>query len=192
MPYKDKAQQAEAARRWREANRELIRQRYAERYGPAGRAHARERYAADPELFKGRSRRRWVEKREVVRAEQRRYYGRNRDTILLKVAAWHAAHPLNKTVSGANGRARRHGIVDRLTVAQWRAVLDASGGHCTYCGEARALSLDHVVPMSRGGSNLAANITAACLPCNGGKRERTGDEWREYLRRRREREAVAV
>lgn len=52
------------------------------------------------------------------------------------------------------------------------AALAASGFRCRYCGasadEAR-LEVDHVVPVSRGGTNDLGNLVAACSRCNGGK-----------------------
>jgi 5-methylcytosine-specific restriction endonuclease McrA len=42
---------------------------------------------------------------------------------------------------------------------------------CQYCG-ARADSIDHVVPRSRGGAHTWDNVVAACRPCNLRKRDR--------------------
>ncbi|MCG3129603.1 MAG: hypothetical protein FLDDKLPJ_00337 [Phycisphaerae bacterium] len=50
---------------------------------------------------------------------------------------------------------------------------------CQYCGRKfslRDLSLDHVVPRSRGGSNTWENIVCACLKCNVHKGGRTPEE----------------
>jgi 5-methylcytosine-specific restriction endonuclease McrA len=49
---------------------------------------------------------------------------------------------------------------------------------CVYCGSADRLELDHVVPMSRGGTNRPENVVIACCPCN--RRKFTGthpDRW---------------
>lgn len=40
------------------------------------------------------------------------------------------------------------------------------GNSCVYCGSARSLSLDHLRPRSRGGTNAATNLVTACLRCN--------------------------
>lgn len=42
-------------------------------------------------------------------------------------------------------------------------------GLCHYCGEKflpKELTMDHVVPMARGGSTTPGNVVAACAPCN--------------------------
>lgn len=43
---------------------------------------------------------------------------------------------------------------------------------CVYCGKGKAksdLTLDHVIPQSRGGGNTWENLVTACKPCNGEK-----------------------
>lgn len=48
---------------------------------------------------------------------------------------------------------------------------------CQYCGtRAGDLTLDHVLPRSRGGPTGWTNVVACCRPCNAKKRDRTPDE----------------
>lgn len=41
---------------------------------------------------------------------------------------------------------------------------------CTYCDSKENLTIDHILPISKGGQNTLANITIACMPCNNSKR----------------------
>jgi len=55
---------------------------------------------------------------------------------------------------------------------------------CQYCGEkkpASELTLDHILPRSRGGDNSPVNIVTACVPCNNRKSDRTPAEARMPL-----------
>jgi 5-methylcytosine-specific restriction endonuclease McrA len=52
-----------------------------------------------------------------------------------------------------------------------RAVLDRDGQACVYCG-ARADTIDHVRPRSRGGAHIWTNVVAACARCNHRKGDR--------------------
>lgn len=67
------------------------------------------------------------------------------------------------------------------------------GYRCHYCKAAEApnnlLTIDHVMPSSRGGSDDALNLVAACRRCNNEKADRTPQEWvdRWYLREEKER-----
>jgi len=47
---------------------------------------------------------------------------------------------------------------------------------CQYCGCADRLTLDHVLPKSRGGRDSWENLVAACVPCNNRKGNRTPEE----------------
>ena len=55
---------------------------------------------------------------------------------------------------------------------------------CQYCGEkkpAGELTLDHILPRSRGGDNSPVNVVTACVACNNRKGDRTPAEARMPL-----------
>ena len=55
---------------------------------------------------------------------------------------------------------------------------------CQYCGfrgSAFELTIDHIIPRSRGGRTAADNLCAACFPCNQRKGDRTPEEARMPL-----------
>lgn len=54
-------------------------------------------------------------------------------------------------------------------------VLQRDANTCGYCG-AKATTVDHITPRSRGGGNTWMNTIAACLKCNGKKADRTPQE----------------
>ncbi|MFA6347115.1 MAG: HNH endonuclease, partial [Dehalococcoidales bacterium] len=48
---------------------------------------------------------------------------------------------------------------------------------CQYCGKAeKQLTIDHIVPRSRGGEHTWENTTTACIPCNLHKAGRTPEQ----------------
>lgn len=55
---------------------------------------------------------------------------------------------------------------------------------CFYCGERPGWQKEHKQPLSRGGSNDAANIVQACHTCNSRKGRMTFEEYRASLERR--------
>lgn len=57
-------------------------------------------------------------------------------------------------------------------------------GLCYYCGAAVAakeLTLDHIVPLVRGGTSSRGNCVPACKSCNSKKQSLLPIEWAEYL-----------
>jgi 5-methylcytosine-specific restriction endonuclease McrA len=58
-----------------------------------------------------------------------------------------------------------------------RALFARDGWRCAYCGTtAGRLTLDHVVPRSRGGESVWENVVTACAPCNHKKGNRLLEE----------------
>jgi 5-methylcytosine-specific restriction endonuclease McrA len=53
-----------------------------------------------------------------------------------------------------------------------RAVFARDGWTCQYCGSRSNLTVDHVIPRSKGGSSSWENIVASCAPCNRRKGDR--------------------
>ena len=57
-------------------------------------------------------------------------------------------------------------------------------GQCYYCGRVfppKALTMDHIVPLSRGGKSTKRNVVPACKECNNKKKYMLPIEWEEYL-----------
>ena len=57
-------------------------------------------------------------------------------------------------------------------------------GTCYYCGQKflpAELTMDHIVPLIRGGKSVKANLVPSCKECNNKKRHMLPIEWDEYL-----------
>jgi 5-methylcytosine-specific restriction endonuclease McrA len=64
-----------------------------------------------------------------------------------------------------------------------RALFARDGWRCVYCGTANnRLTLDHVVPRSRGGDSVWENVVTSCAPCNHRKGNRLPHEVHMELR----------
>ena len=57
-------------------------------------------------------------------------------------------------------------------------------GVCYYCDRPvppKDLTMDHVVPISRGGKSTKGNVVASCKECNTNKKQFLPMEWQQYL-----------
>ncbi|MGZ4234234.1 MAG: HNH endonuclease [Solirubrobacteraceae bacterium] len=65
-------------------------------------------------------------------------------------------------------------IRDRVPRETTWEVFAACGYRCVNCGRGDGvpLTIDHIVPISQGGSSLASNLQALCTPCNSRKHNR--------------------
>jgi 5-methylcytosine-specific restriction endonuclease McrA len=57
-----------------------------------------------------------------------------------------------------------------------REVLRRDGHVCQYCGSTKNLTIDHVIPRSKGGPHSWDNVVTACATCNSRKSDRMPQE----------------
>lgn len=62
-------------------------------------------------------------------------------------------------------------------VQEWLDKCALLGNVCIYCGEAKPLTVDHKIPLTRGGTNNIENIVPACASCNSRKGTKTAREF---------------
>lgn len=70
-----------------------------------------------------------------------------------------------------------------LRKSRWWQQKTASG-KCYYCGKKTAfknLTMDHLVPLARGGRSTKDNLVPCCKECNNRKKGMLPLEWEEYL-----------
>ena len=77
-------------------------------------------------------------------------------------------------VYNARYNAKKYGVVNTLTVEEWKTIVSESNQICHLCGKRTTLepkfphttSIDHVIPTCRGGGNVKENVKVACSSCN--------------------------
>lgn len=97
------------------------------------------------------------------------------------VARWHKNNPEFGQTKGQNRRAMKIASGGTVSADQWKKLKIAHGPLCVYCHETKPLTMDHVIPLSRGGRHSIENIVPACLSCNSSKKDKMPDEFRAYL-----------
>lgn len=65
-----------------------------------------------------------------------------------------------------------------VTVAQWMKIIKDFGNRCAYCNKTGQMTIDHIMPLSRGGRHAIGNLVPACRKCNKNKADLTLSEWR--------------
>jgi 5-methylcytosine-specific restriction endonuclease McrA len=153
-----RARNRDNARRWRQENADRRRA-----YLEANRERQRE------------YERRWREEnRERLREQARERYAANAQAMVAKTRAWQNAHPeYMREVWRANTykrRALKRGrFVERI---ESLVVLERDDGVCWLCGtdvDPTDFTVDHVIPLSKGGEESYANARLAHRSCNSRK-----------------------
>jgi 5-methylcytosine-specific restriction endonuclease McrA len=124
-------------------------------------------------------RHRYQQEHRDERAEKAHQYNQEHKAEL---AAYHRKyweeHPEICRISSARRRALLLEAEGTFTVDEWLQVLEDFDYCCAYCGvQLDAPTMDHVVPLSKGGTNDIDNIVPACKSCNSRKRDRDLNEF---------------
>jgi hypothetical protein len=128
------------------------------------------------------------------------WYLNNKDTAAKKSTRWHQEnrecpryklrrkasrlrtreqdHQRHRAYQSLKRSSRKQAIIP-LTQHQWEMRLKIWDGLCAYCGERKGSSMDHVLALSKGGLDEAANIVPACTFCNSSKQNKPVKEWYE-------------
>lgn len=78
---------------------------------------------------------------------------------------------------------RERALARSLRESEWWKRKCAKG-RCYYCGAEvppRELTMDHIVPIARGGKSTRNNLVTACKECNNRKKYLLPLEWEEYV-----------
>lgn len=110
-----------------------------------------------------------LQKAELVSAEQNRYV-----RSPSRAVPWPSVVRLRAYVS----------IPYKKITLTRKNVMRRDRHRCQYCGDRDKLTIDHVMPRSRGGRDTWENLVTACVPCNNRKGNRTPDEARMTLSRK--------
>jgi len=65
--------------------------------------------------------------------------------------------------------AREKGAKGSHTLGEWQNLCIKNNNKCVCCGEEKKLTKDHIIPLSKGGSDYIANIQPMCRNCNSKK-----------------------
>jgi len=136
-------------------------------------------YAANREKMLELTRLWRINNREAVNAKAREWNMANRERYNANMKAWRANNKDKVAQANRNTKAlRRKAERCVVTAKDWSRLIDRHRGCCAYCGVKEKLTVEHVVPISRGGRHSIGNLLPVCMTCNVTKNSRLLIEWR--------------
>jgi 5-methylcytosine-specific restriction endonuclease McrA len=166
---------AEVQRRYREANPDRAAasvKKYAEAHRQEIAQKSREWRKANPDKAKELDRLK-LKKNPNLHAER---YALNKDRMRANADQWRKDHPDKaRDISRKNEhkrRARKATSSEHYTLAEIRALRKKTRGKCALCPAKGRMTIDHIIPLARGGSNAIRNIQFLCKPCNSSKQDK--------------------
>jgi 5-methylcytosine-specific restriction endonuclease McrA len=161
-------------------------------------------YRSNPEIKKAAALKWYYENHEEAKKRNNDYRWKNRDVAVKRTKDWcdanrdyknqydreyYQRNKLAYYLRNENRRAAKIAQSDppgwKATVPWWREVMERNKNRCSYCnkefGKERLdrPTMEHKIPLSRGGKHSVDNIVPACRACNDSKSVKTPDEWRQ-------------
>ena len=182
---------------WAKSNPERMRERakvYADRY-PEGCAERKRKWVLKNKSHVYEQRKSFREANATrIKSEKHAHYLKNKDSVISKKRAWNRANPervkiVNYRWRDANPdaakaithrrRAKRAGAEGSYCAADISKIFSEQSGFCAGCGKdiSTGYHVDHMLPLSRGGSNWPVNLQLLCATCNTSKGALTMEEW---------------
>jgi hypothetical protein len=158
----------------------------AERY----RQYVRQRRMENPDKYRERCSRYYEANRDRMREYCRRYREANLEKHRERCRQWRRVN-LDKERQASRRRsawkrAARRRALQPVTQQQIDARFALWDNRCAFCGVAadhqrnrgyQRLTVEHVLPLTKGGLDEAANIIPACSTCNTSKNNSPVDDW---------------
>lgn len=181
------------ARAWRRLNSDRIKEQRKslyEKHADKNKQYSRDYYWENKEVVLEKQREDYWRHPEKHRAHARKYYQKHRDGMLARATEYRQKHrdriltslrlyrQINRDLYArlrSLRRARQLGAEGSFTRQEWRDLCDQYGNRCLACGAEGRMTPDHIVPLSRGGTNWISNIQPLCLLCNMRKHTKTVD-----------------
>lgn len=180
-PQKRAKLKAEYRRRHKEELTKKDRDRYW-KYRDESRKKSQQWYLKNRE-YAAQKAKEWRQKnreryRELGRLKARRYAEKNPERVRATVAAWRKANKDKLAHYASTRRVRKIGNGGTHTLQEWKDLVKKFNGKCFYCADPeRPVTKDHLIPISKGGTDDIENIVPACRNCNSEKGSLTADQY---------------
>lgn len=114
---------------------------------------------------------RYIKNKDKYKKTKDAYYQKNKAKIIKAATNWNKCHPKERSKymvfvnTVRRGRKLTNG--GKFTKKEWLLLLDKHEYKCYYCKQIfDKLTVDHYIPLSKGGKNSIDNIVPACMSCN--------------------------
>lgn len=167
----------DSAQAWRERNPDRVlqyRRDYVERHPERKRESSREwarRNAAQLRAY-------YEANKGEIEAYKKRWRDENQEKVRSWQKRWKSQNTALVNAATRRRRARLRGLDGDHSASDIAAIMESQEFRCFYCGTSLGdYHVDHMTPVSRGGSNGPENLCCACSKCNQRKGTKTAEEF---------------
>jgi 5-methylcytosine-specific restriction endonuclease McrA len=112
---------------------------------------------------------------ELIRSQEKKRYLKHRRKRIDFQIEYQRKNPEKVAIVQAKRRAWKMNSPGSFSLEEWKNLCELYGNRCLACHEEKLLTIDHVIPLSRGGTNTIDNIQPLCRSCNCQKSTKSTD-----------------
>lgn len=132
-----------------------------------GKIRVKEWYHSNTARARKRARAYYLSNKEEIKARSRKWASDHPERNRAKATEWNKTHSDERKLISLRSfhkrKSQKHGS---FTSAEWCLLCEKYDYRCLCCGKKKPLTVDHVIPLSKGGTNTIDNIQPLCQPCN--------------------------
>lgn len=145
-------------------------------------AKNREYRANNPEAVKKTNREQYLNKREERIHSAYEWKVKNPEKVKVYVAKWKSQNkPLLAGYSNKRRAKKKDNKSFYISPKEYKALYKSS---CFACGSNKAITIEHLISINRGGNDGIGNVVSLCKSCNSSKQEKYWMEWRVWRMKR--------
>lgn len=172
----------ERQRRWYEENKDRANATWQEWKAKNDRSPYHKAYRqANIEKLKEKDRR--TSKSPQKAAYRKRRYAATRERQIKTSLDWQKNNPARHAANEQRRRAIKTASGGSYTLAEWEALKRQYNYTCLSCGRQEPeirLTVDHIIPVTKGGSSFIDNLQPLCFSCNSSKNNKVIDYRPKY------------
>ena len=123
----------------------------------------------------------YLKNKHKIVVKKKEYYNNHKEIIISRITKWNKNNPDKRVkymvVVNAVRRGRKLANGGSFTAKEWKDLIVKHNNKCYYCGCTGKLTIDHFIPLSKGGTNSINNIVPACGVCNTLKGNKLPEQW---------------